>query len=459
METFGLTKTWAWLTCASLVATPALAQAQAQAQAQPPAKPRPASSNARVEALQRQLAAQGQQIEALQKQLADQGARVEELQKRVGTEETRTAAPAQAARPPSAIAAVQAARTGSSTAPAPGAAVPAGEQGRPVQVGVAPPANEPTRPVAQLFDEPGILTPAGHYVLEPSFQYSYSSNNRVALVGYTVIPAILIGLIDVREVKRNTMVGALTGRWGLTNKLEVEAKVPYVARSDATVSREVFTGSAQDNVFDTHGNGMGDIELAARYQLFSAHDNWPYMIGGLRFKSRTGTDPFEVVTDCITRCIGNTTGTGLPLDLPTGSGFYSLQPSLTWLYPSDPAVFFGGLSYAYNFGRSDVSRQVINGTEFIGDVKPGDVWGMNFGMGLALNDRASFSLGVELYSVGRTMQNDEPVRGSVRTQLASMLLGYSYRLTDKTSLNVSVGAGLTRDTPDLTMTVRVPVSF
>ena len=448
METFVLTRSLAWLACASLAAAPALAQAQA--------KPKAARASKQVEGLQRQLTEQGRQIEALQKQLAEQGARFEELQKRVGTEETRKAAQAApaapAVRPPSAMAAVQAARTGAST-------VPAGEQGsRPVQVGVAPAANEP-RPVAQLFDEPGILTPAGHYVLEPSFQYSYSSNNRVALVGYTVIPAILIGLIDVREVKRNTMVGALTGRFGVSNKLELEAKVPYVSRSDATVSREVFTGAAQDNVFDTHGSGMGDIELAARYQLFSARENWPYMIGGLRFKSRTGTDPFEVTTDCVTRCIGNTTGTGLPMDLPTGSGFYSLQPSLTWLYPSDPAVFFGGLNYTYNFGRSDVSRQVVNGSEFIGDVKPGDVWGMNFGMGLALNDRASFSLGVELYSVGRTMQNDQPVRGSVRTQLASMLLGYSYRLTDKTSLNVSVGAGLTRDTPDLTMTVRVPVSF
>jgi hypothetical protein len=47
----------------------------------------------------------------------------------------------------------------------------------------------------------------------------------------------------------------------------------------------------------------------------------------------------------------------------------------------------------------------------------------------------------------------------VRTQLASLLLGYSYRMTDRQTLNVSVGAGLTRDTPDLTLTVRVPFSF
>ena len=150
-----------------------------------------------------------------------------------------------------------------------------------MRVGVAPSAEAPPMPqVAQIFDEPGILTPRGKFVFEPSLQYGYSSNNRVALVGYTVIPAMLIGLVDVREVKRNTLIAALTGRWGVTNRLELEAKMPYVYRSDSTVSREIFTGSANDNVFDTSGNGIGDVELAARYQLIDGKDNWPYMVGG-----------------------------------------------------------------------------------------------------------------------------------------------------------------------------------
>jgi hypothetical protein len=40
-----------------------------------------------------------------------------------------------------------------------------------------------------------------------------------------------------------------------------------------------------------------------------------------------------------------------------------------------------------------------------------------------------------------------------------MLLGYAYRYSDKTSFSVSVGAGLTRDTPDLTLTLRMPMSL
>jgi hypothetical protein len=39
------------------------------------------------------------------------------------------------------------------------------------------------------------------------------------------------------------------------------------------------------------------------------------------------------------------------------------------------------------------------------------------------------------------------------------LVGMSYRLNPKRTVNVSVGAGLTRDTPDVSITVRVPTSM
>src|SRR5690606_9102811 len=116
-------------------------------------------------------------------------------------------------------------------------------------------------------------------------------------------------------------------------------RLPYVYIDSDTVSREIFTGSAQDAVFDADGSGIGDAELTLRYQLNRGGPDRPFYVGWLRYKSRTGKDPFEIVTDCVTRCVANATGTGLPLELPTGSGFEAIQPGITFLFPSDPIVF------------------------------------------------------------------------------------------------------------------------
>ena len=336
----------------------------------------------------------------------------------------------------------------------------AGDAQAPQRVGQAPESDSRPPEVAQIFDQPGVLTPKGKLVLEPAIQYGYSANDRVALVGYTIIPAILIGLIDVRQVKTTTAVATLTGRYGLSKRMELEAKLPYVYLHSDTVSREIFTGSAQDRVFNARGSGLGDVELTGRYQLNRGGADKPFYIAWLRYKSRTGRDLFDVTTDCVTRCVANTTGTGLPLDLPTGSGFNAIQPGITWLYPSDPVVFFGSLSYLHNVKRSDVSRRVLGGqTEFLGDIKAGDIFGFNLGMGLALNEKAAISIGYDTSIVDKTKQNGEEVAGAVRTTLGTLLLGGTYRFSDRMSLNVALGVGITRDTPDMTFTARVPINF
>jgi hypothetical protein len=405
----------------------------------------PASSpQEQIDALRRQLEEQSQVLDSLRKALGEQDARVRELQRALETQQ-RTGG-ADAAR---------------SAQQAPAPSTPPAEPARTVQIGTAP-AAVPESPlsVPQLFDQPSVLTARGMTIVEPSLQYGYSSAHRAALVGFTVIPAILIGLIDVREVRRNTTVATLTIRHGFTERFELEGRLPWVYRSDSTVSREIFTASATERSFSAQGSGIGDIEATARYQLTTGSGRWPFLIGSLRFKSRTGKDLFEVTTDCVTRCVANATGTGEPLRLPTGTGFYTLQPGITWLYPTDPAVFFGSFTYAYNFKRSNVSRRVLGGeVEFLGDVKPGNVFGFNVGMGLSVNDRSSFSIGVEVSTIGRLRQNGEEVPGSVRTQLASMLLGYSFRWDQNRTIHVSVAAGLTRDTPDVTLTLRVPFAF
>jgi len=465
------------------LAAAAAAQAQDQWQGLEPARPAaqpqaagvlpaaqpsaaPATAERSLDDLQREINAQTRRLEELRDSLAQQEQAVANLQRAL--DEERLDAERGAGVAPGTVLPTLAQQ-------APAAAPPPADQrqaqaAQPQQqqqqqqkqkpVGQAP--EQAMRPpeVAQIFDQPGVLTPSGKFILEPSLQYGYSANDRVALVGYTVIPAILIGLIDVRQVKTTSGVGTITGRMGLGGRFEIEAKVPYVYLNGDTVSREIFTGSAQDRVFNASGNGMGDIEATARYQLNRGGPDKAFYIGWLRYKSRTGKDLFEVTTDCVQRCLQNVTGTGLPLELPTGTGFEAIQPGVTWLYPSDPVVFFGTFSYLYNFERTNVSRHVLGREEeFLGDVQLGDIWGFNLGLGLALNEKASISLGYDTSLIGKTKQNGRESPGAVRLTLGTLLLGGTYRFSDRWSLNVALGVGVTRDTPDMTFTARVPISF
>ena len=383
---------------------------------------------ARLNALQRSLDEQESSLATQRRQLIEQRRRIEALYERM----TGRGAP-------------------------PSVAPPSGDQAEPMRsaqtdpaapkpVGEAPRASERPPEVAPIGQEPGVLTPQGKLVLEPSLQYFHATNNRVALVGFTIIPAITIGLIDIRRVSRDTFVGALTGRYGLTNRLEVEAKIPWVYSSSSTISRPLATPSVTDSVFDAHGSGIGDVELAARYQINQGGIDKPYYIGSLRVRLPTGKSPYEVPFDPITT---------LQTKLPTGTGFVGIQPGVTALFPSDPVVFFGGMSYMYN-----VERDVGNG---FGRISPGNVFDATFGMGLALNEKASFSIGYQHSVVGKPSQEGQ-VSGTTLAptstlQLGTVRFGFSYRLTQKTNMNLTLGVGATREAPDLELTLRAPMTF
>ena len=388
---------------------------------------------ARLEALQRLVSEQSARLESLRRAMAQEEASLADVKRTLGAE----------------VLASQRAR-----GVAPEANV-AQSDTTPKPVGQAPESDGRTPVVAPIFEQPGVLTGKGKMVLEPSLQYSYSSSSRVALVGYTIIPAITIGLIDIREVKRNTFNATLTGRYGISNRFEMEARVPYSYRSDSNIGCQLGEAcTSTDGVFQASGSGIGDVEVTGRYQLNDGGLDKPFYVASLRFKSRTGKDPFQVDSDY------NVAGfrQGVQTTLPTGSGFYGLQPALTVLFPSDPAVFFGSISYLYNAARTNVTLQTAAGPQTLGRVKAGDVIGFNFGMGLGLNEKSSFSLGYDHASVGRT-RVDGNAANSVRVQLGTLLLGYSYRLSAQRTLSVSLGAGITRDTPDMTLTLRLPITF
>ncbi len=321
------------------------------------------------------------------------------------------------------------------------------------QVGQPPPAQEKQPEIQAIPDIGGVLTPQGRFVLEPEFQYSHSSVNRLTFRGVEILSTLLIGALNAEDVDRDTWTTSLTGRLGVTNRLELELKVPYVYREDTVTTTIAEVEPSFDQSRSLSGDGLGDIEVAAHYQLNRNLDGGPFYVGNLRYKSTTGKSPFEI----------DRTDDGIERELATGSGFHSIEPSLTILFPSDPAIYFANIGYLFNL-KKDVNERI--GEFVIGEVDPGDAIRMSFGMAYAINQKSSFTIGYKNDFIGETdTEFTDPDTGIKTTQTAeslnvgSMLLGWSYQIDPDVALSLNLEFGVTEDAPDTTLTLRAPFGF
>lgn len=392
----------------------------------------------RIEEQSRELDRQRQELADQQAALKEQLAEIARLR----GETASTAEPSQEARLPEASYAVlragQAPPGTVTNVPDTLVAPPAKPVGEP-----PPPSRTPPPQLEALPDNVGVLTPASTLVIEPSFEYANFSTNRLVFRGVEIITGVQIGLIEASDVDRNTLIATLAGRLGITNRLEVELRAPYFYRND-----EILTLAQRDNTITRstklEGHDIGDIEIAGRYQLTSGRNGSPIWIANLRYKTNTGKSPFEVGRDEF----------GIANELPTGSGFWGIEPGLTFLLPSDPSVIFANIGYLYH--APDKVNRRINGV-FIGEVDPGDSINASLGFGFAVNQRFSFSLGYRHNYIFQTESElGETRQSSDDFHAGALQLGMSYRLNNKTSLNANFDFGVTEDAPDVRVVFRVP---
>lgn len=315
-------------------------------------------------------------------------------------------------------------------------------------VGEAP--AQPTRRLeadaAALPQGMGVLTPDGKLVVEPTLEFVRASSNRLVFRGIEVVPGVQLGVIEANDADRDSLVGSLVARYGLGGRFEIEGRIPYVYRHDrvTTVAQRDETVT---RTIDLESHDLGDVEVSARYQITKGMPGDPIFVAGLRVKPPTGVSPFDIPYDQF----------GVATELATGSGFWGTEASVTMLYPTDPAVIWGGLSYLYN-APDDINKVI--GDVRVGRVDPGDSIGFNIGFGLALNPRFSMSLGYSHnFILGTETELGETTQKSNSLQVGALQFGMSYRLTPRISILNSFEFGVTSDAPDMRMMIRVPYTF
>lgn len=322
----------------------------------------------------------------------------------------------------------------------------------PEQVGQRPTEEYEEPQINILSDVGGVLSPKGAFYYETSVGYSVSSDNRFFFNGVEIIDALLVGIINATDTDRQSITFTNGLRYGLTDRIEFDITVPLVYQDDRIQGVQIDDGT---NVLtDLEGSGIGDVAFGAHWQMNDGR-RLPYLIANIRAKAPTGRGPLEIDFD----------ENGLAAESPTGSGFWSIEPSLTFIQPSSPAVLFGNIGYQFNL-EEDIDS-LVGDTAYV-DFDPGDTIRTSFGIGLSLNEKTSMSFAYDQsyilgssYVIDPTGDLADPsayvTTDGQETTIGSFLFGLSHNPTDKIGLSLNTTLGATDEAPDASLNVRARV--
>ena len=233
--------------------------------------------------------------------------------------------------------------------------------------------------------------------------------------------------------------------------MEADIHAPFVYRNDAITETNTSTSATTKSSLE--GANLGDIDAGVSYQLNDGTGGLPFFIGNLRYKANNADGPFDVGYD----------SNNVAKNLPTGTGFQTVEASVTAIKVSDPAVLFGNLGYVYDVAR-DIDRDF--GNTRIKDVSPGDAINASFGVGFAMNQDLSLSLGYKHSYVFPTVQHSMDISSgttyenrSDASQVGAVVFGLNNTISPTVSLNSTVEAGVTNDAPDVRLMVRLPIQL
>lgn len=290
----------------------------------------------------------------------------------------------------------------------------------------------------------GLLLRQGQTELVPQLRYVIESERQFAISGLAVLPALVIGTIDVEKTEVDILETSLTARYGILNDLQFEFRAPWRYTNFRTSET---VGSEEVSIDDA---GVGDLEGGLSYQLFREKAGRPAMVASVRVRSDTGKDPYGLDEN----------------ELPSGTGFWGIQGIINAVKVRDPVVLFGNIGYTWNI-EDEVNYSSINPTVNQVTIDPGDTiaWGLGFAYALS----PEFSLNVQyLHQISFTSKITESIEPTVvptgdisgsRTNSAELRFGTVWAYSRGCFIDFSISVGVTDDSPDFTAQLGIPIRF
>ncbi|OEZ60927.1 MULTISPECIES: transporter [unclassified Duganella] len=258
--------------------------------------------------------------------------------------------------------------------------------------------------------------------------YSYVGEERIV----TDLANGSTTLFNIENTSSHSITNTFSADYGLLDNLTGNVTLPFISRY------------SDNNLSNGASNSLGDMLLGARWQPFEARRDTPNLTVTSNFRLPTGRSPFKIIA-----------GSGEA----TGSGVAAFTAGININKIVDPVALFGSLNYTASLPAKHLYQ--VNGTRILTRVQPGGTVGFGMGFAWALSYGISTTISFqEAISAGSKLRFADGLEAKTHMQTSSILnMGVGYRISPKTTVNVSVGIGLTPDSPNLTVGMNIPLNF
>ena len=272
------------------------------------------------------------------------------------------------------------------------------------------------------------LSKRGSYSAVYDFGYSYYANTALDLALDS--SSSTITRLRIENNAQHALTNSFTFQYGLFNNLTMTATLPFVSKINPPTA--------------TTTTGLGDVGVGARWEPFPIGETpLPVTLFG-SLSLPTGDSPYDIN----------------PLtNLSTGSGYYSLGGGVSTRKYIDPIVLFATLSANYGMEVSGLNQ--ANGSRILTSFTPGYTTGIGFGFAYSLNYDVSLTISYQQsFGFGGEYRfGNGDVSRPTTSSSATLNSSLGIRVSPKTIVNVSLGFGLTPDSPNVLLGLSLPLDF
>ncbi len=239
-------------------------------------------------------------------------------------------------------------------------------------------------------------------------------------------------LFKIENTRSHTFTHTVSVDYGLLDNLTGTASASLVNRYSESTS---FSGLS---------HSLGDMTLGARWQPFELKRDMPTITASGTLRLPTGRSPYR---------------TDATKNLATGSGTTAFTGGLNISKVIDPVALFGNANFTYSLEAAHLAQ--VRGSQILTSVKPGPSFGYGVGFAYSLSYDISVNFALQhsiAWASTLRFQDGKKFRTSLQNS-AVMNYGMGVRLSPTMTVNVTLGVGLTSDSPDFSLGLNMPLNF